>query len=283
MKTKLLILSFFFISATLMSQVVANQVDDFENGTTQSWYTGTGSTPTNISTDGPSGTDDNYLRNVATGTSGPSGRMVVNNVAQWGGDYPGEGIVGIKLDVRALGTDLNVRVAFNGAGGTICSSSAAVVNDGTGWQTVVIPIDVTDMTLVSGANCCPPGTDAAATLASVSEMRILSSAAADYRGDIIAGEMHIDNITAVTTLTINEQSLSNEFKIIQNPSRSKLMLSLPNSQSKLEVFDVLGKKIITKQLSGLTSTIDVSKWNNGVYLVRVTSDAGTQTKRFVKQ
>lgn len=84
------------------------------------------------------------------------------------------------------------------------------------------------------------------------------------------------------TLSQREFSL-NQFKIIQNPSSSKLMLSLSNSEVKLDVFDVLGKKILTKELSGLTSSIDVSKWNSGVYLIRVTSDTGTQTKRFLKQ
>ncbi|MCK7589940.1 T9SS type A sorting domain-containing protein [Subsaxibacter sp. CAU 1640] len=90
----------------------------------------------------------------------------------------------------------------------------------------------------------------------------------------------------VFSMTMMSQEIdkqSDEFKIVQNPSSTKLELTLPNTEVKLEVFDVLGKKILTKQLSGLTSTIDVSKWNNGVYLVRITSEAGTQTKRFVKQ
>ncbi len=79
-------------------------------------------------------------------------------------------------------------------------------------------------------------------------MRILSSDAATWDGaDEINATLRIDNITAVTSLSVNEQVVSNDFKISHNPSKSKLMLSLPNSDVKLDVFDVLGKKILTKQ------------------------------------
>ncbi len=87
-------------------------------------------------------------------------------------------------------------------------------------------------------------------------------------------------------LTLSNQDIAlNDFKISPNPSKSKITISLPNGAAnvKLDVFDVLGKKIMTKSLSSISSTFDVSKWNTGVYLMRVSSDSGTQTKRFVKQ
>ena len=87
-----------------------------------------------------------------------------------------------------------------------------------------------------------------------------------------------------TLLGIDDFSV-NQFRILQDPSSSKLMLSLPRISGSitLDVFDVLGKKILTKEVSSISSTIDVTKWNNGVYLVRLTADNATQTKRFVKQ
>jgi hypothetical protein len=49
------------------------------------------------------------------------------------------------------------------------------------------------------------------------------------------------------------------------------------------VYNILGKQILSQQLTGFTSKINISQWNVGVYLVKVTNDSGTQTKRFVKQ
>ncbi|RXJ50132.1 T9SS type A sorting domain-containing protein [Gelidibacter gilvus] len=85
-------------------------------------------------------------------------------------------------------------------------------------------------------------------------------------------------------LSQEDESLS-EFKMTPNPGRSKFILQLPAGVSnvKIQVYDVLGKNILNRSVSTLSTTIDVSKWNNGVYLVRVTSENGTLTKRFVKQ
>ena len=56
-----------------------------------------------------------------------------------------------------------------------------------------------------------------------------------------------------------------------------------NSETKIEVYDVLGKRIHFKMLNNVKSSIIVSNWDSGVYLVKITNDSGTQTKRFVKQ
>lgn len=86
------------------------------------------------------------------------------------------------------------------------------------------------------------------------------------------------------TLSQDDMALS-EFKMTPNPARSRFILQLPNGVGnvKLEVYDVLGKNVLTKMVHTLSTTVDVSKWNSGVYLVRVTSDHSSQTKRFVKQ
>jgi len=82
-----------------------------------------------------------------------------------------------------------------------------------------------------------------------------------------------------------DQSDLNDFKMTPNPANSRFQLIVPKGLTnvKLEVFDVLGNKIMTKALSKLSSTIDVSKWNDGVYLVKISSDNGNHIKRFIKQ
>ncbi len=51
----------------------------------------------------------------------------------------------------------------------------------------------------------------------------------------------------------------------------------------LEVYDVLGKQIYRGQLTSDDTSIDVTNWRSGVYLVKLSSDQSTQTKRFIKQ
>lgn len=77
----------------------------------------------------------------------------------------------------------------------------------------------------------------------------------------------------------------NEFTIAPNPAKNKLNIKLQNTSEdlKLEVFDVLGKRIYKGLITKLESSIDVSNWKSGVYLVRLSDDTETQTKRFIKQ
>ena len=86
------------------------------------------------------------------------------------------------------------------------------------------------------------------------------------------------------TLGIDEFSLS-KFKISPNPVSTEFNIELPdaNNNATIEVFDVLGKTIYSSEISRFDSAISVSNWNNGVYLVRVSSDNASYTKRIIKQ
>ncbi|BAO76827.1 subtilisin-like serine proteases [Winogradskyella sp. PG-2] len=76
-----------------------------------------------------------------------------------------------------------------------------------------------------------------------------------------------------------------DFVISPNPSKDKLNIKLPSigEDLKLEVFDVLGKRIYKSLITKLESSINVSDWKSGVYLVRISGDKTTKTKRFIKQ
>ncbi|MCK0109322.1 T9SS type A sorting domain-containing protein [Flavobacteriaceae bacterium S0825] len=106
--------------------------------------------------------------------------------------------------------------------------------------------------------------------------------------DYLCGIHGAGNMSGTITVVDNlglEDFEENSFAISPNPGRDKLNLKLSklNNNTTIEVFDVLGKKIYADKINTITKTVNVSQWNNGVYLVRLTTDAGTQTKRFVKQ
>lgn len=78
---------------------------------------------------------------------------------------------------------------------------------------------------------------------------------------------------------------NDEFTISPNPAKNSLniKLSAKTSDLQVEVFDVLGKRIYKGLITKLESSVDVSNWKSGVYLVRVSDDKTTRTKRFIKQ
>ncbi|MFC0604175.1 T9SS type A sorting domain-containing protein [Winogradskyella pulchriflava] len=78
---------------------------------------------------------------------------------------------------------------------------------------------------------------------------------------------------------------NDEFTISPNPAKTKLNIKLASADEdvKVEVFDVLGKRVYKGEMTQLDSSINVSNWKSGVYLVRVFNDKTTQIKRFIKQ
>lgn len=278
-KTLLTFILSCFVGSFTFAQVTAGQVDDFEDNTTQSWGVGTNSNdpPENITTGGPAGVGDNFLRYISNGTGGADSKMIIYNQSQWTGDYTTEGIVAIEFDVKVETNDLNLRVAFDGGGGRFCTTTPVVVTAGSGWTHVVIPISTTDFTAIGGF-------DIADTLADVNTMRILSNTTAAWVGQTIAATMELDNIEAATSLGLNDTKKV-DFSIYPNPSKSKLNINLAQNtnDTKIEVFDILGKRIHSQILTSMQSSINASRWNPGVYLVKITNKTGTQTKRFVKE
>jgi hypothetical protein len=290
MKRILLYTLAFFVTHFALSQVSPNQVDDFEDGSTENWVEAASSAAQaeNISSDGPAGVNDNYLRDYTTqAPGGPGSRMIIRNLTQWSGNFTAAGVESVTMDVRALNVDVTVRVSITGPGGKFSSSTGIVVTAGSGWTQVSIPIAGSDMVSVSDGNDGgSPGTDINATLAGVTEFRILSNPSPSWIGEVTDAEMHLDNITASGSLSVvdfENQQLG--FRISPNPGKNKLNIRFLDTYNDLtvEVFDVLGKRIYKSALTRLESSINVSNWKSGVYLVKVSDNESTKTKRFIKQ
>lgn len=184
-----------------LGAVVLAQVDDFQDGTTQSWRIGTFDpefAPVNLADEGPGGVGDHALFYTSTGRGAEGSRMVVFSRIpdQWSGDYLAAGINGIQMDVANRGSaPLILRVGFNvlfgEAGSWFVSSDPVEIGPGTDWMTVSFPIGEGELTRVSGSD------DYETVMSSVRSMRILSSANPSFRGDELATTIGIDNITAV--------------------------------------------------------------------------------------
>ncbi len=288
MKKTLPFFTLALLSVVMFGQVSAGQIDDFEGSTdplaTVNWVVGPASNVPENKAGGP-GESTRMLEYSSTGGNGPGSRMAFFNANnQWSGDFISAGIVEIQFDVNATVTDLHVRLGFLGPNGTkLVSSVPVIIPAGSGWTNVSLPISTDADLLVVGQG---PNTTRAEILAAVSQFRIISAVVIDeYKGDPIASTIQVDNITASVTLNRKDFDQQTEFTIYPNPSRSKLNITLPNIENnvKVEVYNILGARVYKSDLNNLDTSINVSQWNSGVYLVRVSSETETITKRFVKQ
>ena len=83
---------------------------------------------------------------------------------------------------------------------------------------------------------------------------------------------------------------NNDFKekgslmtIYPNPSNAKFNITMNDIKSsvQMEVYDLLGKLILNKEFSR-TTTLDFSNKENGIYLVKIISEQGLETKKIIK-
>ena len=104
-----------------------------------------------------------------------------------------------------------------------------------------------------------------------------------YVCDPHAGNMNGTVTVWETTAGISENNLLS-FEMYPNPVSDVLNIQLPTGTEKAEVgvFDYTGRLVTSKIISSNDTSIDVQKLSNGIYLIRVSSDAKIGAQRFIK-
>jgi hypothetical protein len=82
---------------------------------------------------------------------------------------------------------------------------------------------------------------------------------------------------------VNTVKDNNSFAIYPNPNNGVFSVSVKGEPiSSLNVLDVTGKSIFTKDASSINESIDISKYPAGVYILQVNQAGKTKTLRFSK-
>jgi hypothetical protein len=78
-----------------------------------------------------------------------------------------------------------------------------------------------------------------------------------------------------------------QVSISPNPTNNEINIIVQQQvEADIRIFDVLGKLMVYQtdiSLGNNNHTIDISNFSNGVYFVRINSDAGTITKKIMKK
>ncbi len=79
----------------------------------------------------------------------------------------------------------------------------------------------------------------------------------------------------------NEENAIGEFNLYPNPVTSDILMitSAKNNAKQVTIFDMLGKQVLSKTL--VDKTLDVSSLQPGVYIIKITEDKKTATRKLV--
>ena len=94
----------------------------------------------------------------------------------------------------------------------------------------------------------------------------------------------LDNVEVFPTpaASINKFEDAN-FSLSPNPAKEVLNLKASKAISNIEIYNVMGQKILAKKINAVNKSIDISKLNKGMYLMNVTIDSTTESYRFIKE
>jgi hypothetical protein len=90
-----------------------------------------------------------------------------------------------------------------------------------------------------------------------------------------------DSLDCQMIISVDEYSLENSLSVYPNPTSNQLSIDTELEINEITIIDITGKLIKTTKQN--TSTINVADLSNGIYFIKIITDKGTLTKKFVKQ
>ena len=97
------------------------------------------------------------------------------------------------------------------------------------------------------------------------------------------GIVFIDNILLTfNTLSVDEFD-ANTFNVYPNPTTSNWNVKAKQVIKTIEVFDVLGKSVLTKEVNSANFIIETASLNAGLYFAKLDLDSGTNTIKLIKK
>ncbi len=212
--TRLLLLcvALSLLLATRVGAIAINQIDDFQDGTTQDWDSGGGGNPNppeNRPDQGPAGLGDHVLAIIGNGGFGAGSNLVALNPqpftgpSQWTGDYTSANVAMIFMSVRnpsAVPISLRLGIAAGNtftSDGMFATTNAVSIPALSNWRNIVVPLLASDLTFSFSNTPGSPISDPNAALTQVTQLRILHSNSVSFRGEAIAAELLVDNVVAL--------------------------------------------------------------------------------------
>jgi hypothetical protein len=183
------------VASAAAASPILNQVNNFSAGATSNWSNGgNAADPVNVSTGGPAGANDSFLRVNANGGGGPGSRLVTyNRGSQWTGNFSAAGVTAVSMDLKNFGSSpLSMRIGLEGPNSTwYVSSQPFTLAADNAWHTATFPLTIAGMTNAGGSATL------GSVLGQVSEFRILDNPSVDYHGALISSSFGVDNVRAV--------------------------------------------------------------------------------------
>jgi hypothetical protein len=140
-----------------------------------------------------------------------------------------------------------------------------------------------DLELPSGSNLNDFGDiDSAASPVDLSQLSLIQFNTLDLGSSLASKEVYLSNIYFYGgALSTADETLS-QVKIFPNPTNDVWTLSSPNTIVDIQVFDILGKQVVSINPNTNEATINATNLKDGLYLAKISTINGSQTVKLIK-
>lgn len=80
---------------------------------------------------------------------------------------------------------------------------------------------------------------------------------------------------------LNNVDLNTLTYVYPNPAQDQVILASSIELEKVEIYNMVGQKVYETSVSGISTTVNVSDFNAGTYLVKMFTEAGLATKKII--
>ncbi|WP_438964917.1 T9SS type A sorting domain-containing protein [Flavobacterium sp.] len=116
---------------------------------------------------------------------------------------------------------------------------------------------------------------------------IVASHTSSNNGDVTGNHGQSDYWIVKLSATLSTTSFleNNNLSIFPNPAKENLTIKLDNftPSQEITITDILGKIIHTQKLDGLTTTINTSKLEKGIYILNLINGTQLTSQKFIKE
>lgn len=240
-----------------------------------------------------------FLQKICDGTNSAVGEMMIINTEDYIGNYfydpTGNGEIMRGLDEIYMKNendfDIHLRYGFTGSNGyKVVTTAPIVIPALSDWNMynqyfyLSFPT-IENLSIINNVDGIPyleVFNHIHELFEDVVEFRIFHNEVASFEPQVVDGTLQIDEIYSIELLNASENLFSN-LELYPNPVISNLTVVLPRiNEATIEFYNVLGDKVLSQQLVTIQSRIDLSDLQSGMYLVKITSEEETVTKKIVK-
>jgi sugar lactone lactonase YvrE len=108
--------------------------------------------------------------------------------------------------------------------------------------------------------------------------------AVDTDGTIFVADRSNNRIRKITnTLATPNFQLENQVSLYPNPASTFINIELEDIAARVTILDMNGKILQSENILDIKTTINISNLVRGIYLMQITTDKGTVSKKIVKQ